>query len=129
MKVKAKTAPFIIHPSVTRDQKATRRIKESNQIDSTKHKDKKSTMASFKLACVLLSSIAHAKHHQSIRGNNASNRLAKAKFDADARLDVEDVEFWTRMMQVASLPMTAKPTGRPTKKPTQRKPTAMPSPR
>ena len=72
---------------------------------------------SFKLASLLLVVGSVNAKHTSIRGNN---RLAKAKSEADAGLDAEDVEFWTRMMQVASLPVTDRPTGRPTRRPSNR---------
>jgi hypothetical protein len=71
-------------------------------------------MVSFKSA-VLLALIGNTN----ARLNHRGNRLAKAKADADA--GIEDIEFWTRMMQVGSLPLTSsKPSGRPTRRPTPR---------
>ncbi|KAL3804686.1 hypothetical protein HJC23_008501 [Cyclotella cryptica] len=82
---------------------------------------------------MLLGWVSHinARSHHSIRGNGALNRLEKSKADADAGLDMtEDVEFWTRMMQVGSIPLVSpKPTGRPTRRPTTPRPTPMPTPK
>ena len=83
----------------------------------------KSRMVSFKLASLLLI-IGNTNAKQTfIRGKN---RLAKAK--SEAGLDAEDVEFWTRMMQVASLPLTDRPTRRPSARPSNR-PSNRPTPR
>jgi hypothetical protein len=67
-------------------------------------------MVSFKLASLLLTLTTIDAKQTSIRGN------AHLKVKDDA----EDVEFWTRMMQVASMPETERPTRRPTTKPSSR---------
>lgn len=76
-------------------------------------------MVSFKLTyLLLLAPFANAKHQSiRIRGNNLNRKL---KTEVEHGADAEDVEFWTRTLQMMSLPTTDRPTNRVTSRPSSR---------
>ena len=63
------------------------------------------------------------KHAHAIRGikKDSSRAQRKAALVDKSNMDItEDVEFWTRMLQIGSIPLTRRPTTRPTRKPTRK---------
>lgn len=95
-------------------------LNNSRESEAISIQPEETNMVSFKLAYLLLLAPFAAAKHQSIRirGNNSRNK--KLKTEADHGFDADDVEFWTRTLQMMSLPTTDRPTNRVTSRPTSR---------